>query len=376
MKFYKIKYGKKLHSFDDEIGDSPILGTALKVHQNNLIKSQGGQLITVSSQEGINDSKGYFVFNETLFFSDQFLIKAIQATKNHPGNLRFCLNENSFNNRYVLPFKSGETNGNKFAFYYINGKGPHTDVFIDQKVHEYHLNIPSQIVRGGRYDLDACDTFAMEIISPFHLLFANLAQNIARTVRQENPITSFFKKNFVDKYPFWYYKALRSMNKIGKNCKIHPTAVIEASVIGDNVQIGAHAVVRLSVLENDCYVSDNVGVINSYLAQKTFIATCNYVNSCVTYPEVFLIHGPYQFSVFGENSACFAVINCDLRLDQETIKIPTSEGLIDSKQSILGIAYGHRSKTAGGNIIAAGRIVPNDLVINPPDNIILKFEDK
>ena len=88
-----------------------------------------------------------------------------------------------------------------------------------------------------------------------------------------------------------------------------------------------------------------------------------------------MIHGPYQLSVFGEKSSCFAVINCDIRLDQKSIKIPTSKGMIDSRQPLLGIAYGHHSKVGGGNIIAAGRIVPNGSQIAPPDNIILDFQD-
>ena len=68
------------------------------------------------------------------------------------------------------------------------------------------------------------------------------------------------------------------------------------------------------------------------------------------------------------------MINCDIRLDEKTIKIPSSKGVIDSDQRILGVAYGHKSKTGGGNIIAAGRIVPNNKIIAPPDNIILKFD--
>ena len=165
------------------------------------------------------------------------------------------------------------------------------------------------------------------------------------------------------------------MNKIGKNCEIHPSAIIEGSIIGDNAKIGANAIVRLSVLGDDCYISDNVTCINSVLRNKAFIANSNYINSVLCYEEVFVIHGPYHLSVFGKNSACFAIINCDIRLDAQTIKIPTSQGIIDSKQHFLGIAYGHHSKTGGGNIIAAGRIVPNYKHINPPNHIILKIDE-
>jgi NDP-sugar pyrophosphorylase family protein len=167
---------------------------------------------------------------------------------------------------------------------------------------------------------------------------------------------------------------LRKLNRIGKNCRIHPTAVIEASVIGDNVSIGAYAVVRFSRLGNGCVLSDQVTVINSVLGENNYIANSNFLGFNLLFNNVFLIHGPYQFSVFGNHAAAFAIINCDIRLDQENIKIPTDAGVLDSKQKLLGIAYGHHSKAGGGNIIAAGRIVPNHFKINPPDNIIMKFD--
>ena len=198
--------------------------------------------------------------------------------------------------------------------------------------------------------------------------------NLERTVQYQNKIPSFIKKRFKSIKGKWFYRGLKRMNRIGKNCDIHPNAIVEGSVIGDNVRIGANSIVRLSTVQDNCYISDNVSVMHSVLGEGTFIANSNYINSCLTYKDVFLIHGPYQLSIFGERSACFAVINCDIRLDQKNIKIPTTHGVMDSGQPLLGIAYGHRSKTGGGNIIAAGRIVPNDLHINPPDNIILNFD--
>jgi hypothetical protein len=102
--------------------------------------------------------------------------------------------------------------------------------------------------------------------------------------------------------------------------------------------------------------------------------TGNHLQFCLTYPSVFTIHGPYQFSVFGKNTAVFATINCDIRLDEKTIAIPTANGIVDSQQHLLGIAYGHDAKVGASNIIAAGRIVPNNAILNPPDFIRLKFD--
>ncbi len=376
MNFYRITSALTLHSFKDPIGAVPILGISLKKHQEIFISLVNGKLIDIDDPSKIKESGEYFVFADDLFFSIAFLKKAIVASKNKKSSLQFCLDKNIFNERYILPHPNYSNEKYQFKFFYYKNKEEPKEHIIEQNIYEYSVNIPSQIVAGGKYRMDMCDTFASHIISPFHLLFTTLAQNLCRIDSKQKKIPRFLKENFGSPGTFWYYRALRKMNKFGKNCKIHPTAIIEGSEIGDNVFIGANAVIRLSVLKNNCTVSDNVGVINSFLDEGTYIANCNYINSCVTYREVFLIHGPYQLSIFGENSACFAVINCDIRLDQNTIKIPTSYGIIDSKQPILGIAYGHRSKAGGGNIIASGRIMPNDYVLNPPDSIILNFEKK
>jgi len=376
MIFYRIVQQTKLHSFGEFIGEIPFLGKKLNALQNEYVKSIGGIIVDIQSKEEINDESTYFVFNEDLFFTVPFLKSCVKVAEEQKTNIQYCLEKNSFNERFVLPTPLDSEEHHILKFYFQCDKEVSKKVVIKQKIYGYETRVPHQIVKEGVYRTDQCDTFAMHIISPFHLLFANLGLNLSRSVKYRSKMPSFLDKQFGQPGGRWFYRGLKTLNKIGKNCKIHPTALLEAAVIGDNVTIEAGAIVRMSILGNNCHVSDNVTIVNSVLGASTFIGNSNYVNSCLTYPKVFLIHGPYQFSVFGESSACFAVINCDYRLDQQNIKIPTSEGILDSHQPVLGIAYGHRSKTGGGNIIAAGRIVPNDLDLTPPDHIILNFDKK
>lgn len=375
MKFYRIVQNELLHSFGDRIGDVPICGKRLIDRQNESIAAVDGLVIDVSSSDSIDDNQGYFVFDENIFFTAEFLKVLLRIVRSKQANLQFCLNRNTFNERYMLPCIQDTLDSHVLEFYFYKGMGKTELCLIEQEIFEHTTVLPSQIIRDRIFHMDQCEVFAGTIISPFHLLYINLAVNLMRTIPLQKKVPKFLKTYFGQSGGKWYYRGLKRLNKIGKNCKIHPTALIEGSIIGDNVTVGANSIVRLSTVGSNCSVSDNVSVINSVLGDKTYIANSNYINSCLTYNEVFLIHGPYQISVFGENSACFAVINCDVRLDQKNIRIPTSQGTMDSNQEFLGIAYGHRSKTGGGNIIAAGRIVPNDLHIAPPDSIILNFNN-
>ncbi len=374
MIFYRLKHNTNLFSFDDKIGDVPILLSTLKDCQNDYIKSIGGKIIDILSEDEIKNKKPYFIFTDDFFFTLSFLKKSIESAKKSTCNLQFCVKKNDLNERYVLPHKNDSNTYHIFSFYYKIDNDRIELTPIEQSYFKHYNILPTQMIKGNYYSMHQTDTIAGHIISPFHLLYLNLAVNLGRTYNQQKIIPKFIKNKFGNPSSKWFYIGLKRMNKIGKNCQIHPSAIIEGSVIGDNVKIGANTIVRLSVLGNDCYISDNVTCINSVLRNKSFIANSNYINSVLCYEEVFVIHGPYHLSVFGRNSACFAIINCDIRLDANTIKIPTSQGIIDSNQHFLGIAYGHYSKTGGGNIIAAGRIVPNHKHINPPNHIILKFD--
>ncbi len=374
MKLYRIISNTRLFEFGDAILEVPILGRPLGQLQEEFAQALGLTIHDVPNEQEITAST-YMVFREDLFFTQAFLQEALNISRRSNQSLQFALKENDFNRRFILPFSKNDSNDYVFDFKYVKKGSEIKHHWMSQTIYDYDVQLPNQIVKGGHFPMPQCNRFAAHIISPFHLLQVNMAVNLNRTISiQKGRLKSYFKGMRGKIGSFFFYHALRKLNKIGRRSFIHPTAVIEGSVIGDDVKIGAHAIVRLSHVGDGSTISDNVVVANSVLGKQTYISNSNYIELCMTYQEAFMIHGPYQFSIFGKNSACFAVINCDYRLDQNNIKIPTSIGIVDSKQPLLGIAYGHRSKTGGGSIIAAGRIVPNDLHINPPDNIHLKFD--
>lgn len=379
---YRFLTESKLYGLEDPIGEVPVMNVALQEHQNNIVHKKQHPLLDVQYLDSISTEK-FILFYDHTYFTEAFFDQLVLKTKDLDYTVQVCLKENSFNNRFLLPTSLPEQDDVYLDFYYVvkQGDTPTTEaiqgcpkIYLDQEIIENHVTVPPQLYRERNYSMPQTSVFAGHILTPFHLLQINVAVNLARTVKkQQNKMFSYFR----NLSGYWgarlYSRGLRSMNKIGKNCMIHPTAVIEGSVIGDGVKIGAHSIVRLSVIGDNSEITDNVVVANSVLGESCYISNNNYVDLCLLYDEVFLIHGPYQFSVFGKNSAVFATINCDFRMDQKTIKIASPIGMLDSRQAFLGIAYGHRSKVAGGNIIAAGRVVPNDHVQDPPDNIIFKF---
>jgi hypothetical protein len=361
---------RKLFSFGDDICSVPICGKTLSERQREAVEANRCQLVDMEDEREIT-AQQYLVFDDDLFFTAEFVRQVLKSVGTDDGSKQFCLEKNDFNKRYVLPHSTQEEENLHFAFYFRNRVNTGQQHFeIKQKLYDHSITLPSQIVSSGSYYFGRTDCFISRIASPFHLLQVNLAFNLIRTITFQRRFPGWLGDRFSKPENRYYFSVLKKMNKIGRNCQIHPTAVIEASVLGDNVCVGAHAVVRYSHIGSGCQLSDNVAVIYCVMGKNNVISNSNYLACDLFFDDVFVINGPYQFSVFGNHAAVFAVINCDIRLDQKNIRIPADVGILDSNQSLLGIAYGHHARVGGGNIIAPGRIVPNHSIINPPGHII------
>lgn len=378
LEIRRIISNKKLHAFGDKIADVPVLFGTLGQFQEEVCERFGLYLRDVSDGHLVDDEAEEFLeFDESLVFSEGFLAGVLKLIKggSFTQNVQFSIADQESLQRFSLPVTNGQTNW-LFPFYYRKKGASQTVVMeITGREYPFKLSVPKQIVPIGYYSTNQSEVFAAEIISPFHLLQANIGLNMNRSIAVQKFLPKFLYHRFAQPFGRMANWGLKWMNRKGKNCKIHPTAVIEGCIIGNNVTIGANAVVRLSIIGDNTYIGDTAVVNYSVLGSGNYVMTGNHLQFCLTFESVFTIHGPYQFSIFGRNTAVFATINCDIRLDEKTISIPTERGIIDSKQQLLGIAYGHKSKVGASNIIAAGRIVPNGLVLNPPDFIHLKFEN-
>jgi hypothetical protein len=368
---YRIKSNRPVFSFGDEMGDVPILGTTLSTWQEEVIANTGDHLCDIEHEEEIA-SDTYCAFPDHIVLSKKAWLHIRRKIISEPASsFRVALASGTFNQRYVLG--SDPSSPTPTDIVYRAGETDPSLWILPQEIFQNAARLPVPLLTEPVYHIDFSPEFVSSLRNPFDLLWANTALNIARAYS----VARLIPKRFRPKPGRLrtHHRTLRLINKRGKGCEIHPTAVIEGCVLGDNVSVGAHAVLRLAHIGSGTIIEDQASVTQSVIGENNFIANKNHVSYSLTYPEVFLIHGPYQFAVFGCEASVFATISCDVRIDRKNIVMPTADGLIDSGQPLLGVAYGHRCKVAAGSIIAPGRIVPNDLVIQPPDHIISRFND-
>jgi carbonic anhydrase/acetyltransferase-like protein (isoleucine patch superfamily) len=213
----------------------------------------------------------------------------------------------------------------------------------------------------------------MTLTHPLHVALANMAANFARLAEQKRlpaweKLKIALRARSLDKF-----QILRTISRIHPEAEVHPTAVVEGSVIEKGAKVGAYAVVRFSYVGEKAFIDDHAGLKFSIVGNGAYIA-----NNCVlffstVYPRAFLISGPYQFSLFGYDTALMNAIPSDYRLDGKSISVQTNRGVEDTGLRFVGSVIGHRTKIAAGVIIGPGRLIPNDLQILPdPARVITR----
>lgn len=208
-----------------------------------------------------------------------------------------------------------------------------------------------------------CHRTPLALLLPYRcahdLLFANqiaIVSNIGAQVRC-SPGT-WLRALFARRRGPWRRRIALYWNRIGPTAQIHPTAVIEGSVIGAGCRIGAGCVVRYSVLGREVYLHDGAKVEHSAIDDRAWLMHDLVLYRSVVESEVFLIHGPYQFSYFQRASAAFATIMMDYRADAKAICIDTPDGMRKYEGRFLGALLEENARVFGGTLTAPGITIP------------------
>ncbi len=98
------------------------------------------------------------------------------------------------------------------------------------------------------------------------------------------------------------WRVMEALTVRGKGCDIHPSAVVEASVLGEGVTVGANAVVRYSYLGDGVRVSDQCNILSTVLGAGASVARMGMLQSCVLYPKANSGHYGLQLCVVGRDT--------------------------------------------------------------------------
>ncbi|MCP4501531.1 MAG: hypothetical protein GY822_16355 [Deltaproteobacteria bacterium] len=160
----------------------------------------------------------------------------------------------------------------------------------------------------------------------------------------------------------------------GKNVVIHPSAVVEASVIGNNVRIGPHASVIDSVIGDDVIIEDRVHVFQSVLGKSSFLSRNSSMSACLIMGNTDACANGIQACVVDEEVGLTSFARpLDLSLVGQ-VKVKDDDQLVDSGELPCGVFFSRGSFIGGGVTIGAGRVVPPNLsLIAGPETVFRNF---
>jgi carbonic anhydrase/acetyltransferase-like protein (isoleucine patch superfamily) len=369
--------------FGDQARESLILDRPLGEHQREILAAAGFEVRVVSGIQDVKSEAGPFlVVHDNLFFSRRLLEEFLEKSRS-PGSVltQIHVRKGLFTRLLAVLQDVPEVAGNLvFPLWYV-ARGdfrPETAVGIEIDVDEdsYEGRFPAHMIGKEAYRFCVTSRPIMVIHHPLHLALANLAANFARLAEMKKmswwqKLLTVARARSLNKF-----RILSAVSTIHPEAEIHPTAVVEGSIVEKGAKIGAYAVVRFSYVGEKAFIDDHAGLKFSIVGREAYIA-----NNCVlffstVYPRAFLISGPFQFTLFGYDTAVMNAIPSDYRMDARTISVTTGKGIADTGLRFVGSVIGHRSRIAAGIIIAPGRMIPNDVTIFPdPGRVITKLPE-
>jgi hypothetical protein len=175
------------------------------------------------------------------------------------------------------------------------------------------------------------------------------------------------------------WKIASAVTERGADVQVHPTAVVEFSVLHDGCAIGPHAVVRGSVIGAGAVVDTHAVVNASTLGAGSKVGRFGHINLCTLFPGAMVSTGDgFQASVFGRDAfVAWGAIVLDLSFGG-SIKVEASDAgsaRVDSGTHFLGAAIGHRAKIGHGVKIGYGVAIPNDVLLVDKADVLMGWGD-
>jgi len=378
---FVVKRGKPIAPFGDLPGQSFVLGRTLEILQKEAIEEAGLEWVDV-----VPESEPYVVISDRTWITAAAL-KALVAQATAPARLQVT-------DPTWLSTAAALQDQPSPGVYEVGlvpaGHGPELDalplVSIDLNIEprEAPREHPA-LAHAMPETLPFTDAGVQQIEHWSHILRANwlgLSCTIAREVRG------------FGKQPFWKkiwrflvvlfkarslrpHRLARAVSHIGRGSRVHPTAVIEASVLGENVEVGPFAVIRGSLIGDGSRIEEH-GVVNaSVLGEGARVGKGGIANLSVLYPGAFVSPGNgFQASVFGTDSfVAWGVTIFDLSFARP-IRVLHQGERVSTDSWFLGAAVGHRARLGAQATLGYGSEVANDAVlVGPTESVLLHWKE-
>lgn len=405
MRAFVLQIGSPVEPLGDPPGDTLVLNEPLRSVQRKALAAAGVTDVIgpVKDEAELPDPAGepYLVIGDDLFFSASlaraFLADGLPAAR-EGKNIRLVMPEcRSVKDNAPMQDLVRGTLFDGRAFYgypmwltgaqWGGGAGtrPRLETFaplaVDPREEVKKIeNVPRVFAPDRTISFPFTGRTAIRIQHWVHVLRANQLAMMAMVaaIRERPKIVNLLAILWllVRSFPPSRRRIGRKLGRIGRGCDIHPTAVVEASIIGDRVKIGAHAVVRASILGNGVVIEDYGYAEMSVFGDGAALTKKAISNFNVLYPGAVLGHLGCQMSLLGHEAFVSTDSRIyDLKFDGN-VQVEHRGRKVDSGSRFLGACVGHRASVGAGVFLLHGIAVPNDAVlVKSPWDVVREVPD-
>ena len=155
----------------------------------------------------------------------------------------------------------------------------------------------------------------------------------------------------------------------GKGAWVHPSAVVEASILGDNVVVGANSYITGSILGAGTIVEQRAHVEQSTLGPKTFVSKNSSISACCAFGDTDVCTNGIQGCVIAPKCGLTSFARPLDTVPGDQVRVVDEGELRAVGELPCGVCFGPECFVGGGVIIAPGRAIPRGvrLVANPDD---------
>jgi hypothetical protein len=169
---------------------------------------------------------------------------------------------------------------------------------------------------------------------------------------------------------------------VGKGAQIHPTAIVEGSIIGDDVVIGPGSIVLQSIVGNNTRIEQRAHISQSTIGRRNFISLNSSMQACVTFDDADPCANNLQACVVGPRVGLTSFVRAlDTALHDDGR--PAGPVFVvdgDTRRSVgelpCGACFGADTYVGAEVSLAAGRALPAGVrVVTAPSSLLRRVPD-
>jgi acetyltransferase-like isoleucine patch superfamily enzyme len=377
MKAYVVQSNKKVEPFDDPPGDCLIANHKLSDIQKQVLQSLGIELKSIPDAARIEDPDEHIVLGDSLFFTKELMQEFVDRSRRLKSCTTCAIKPGLVTLHSIVATQDVKIYSDRVE-YALNYKpaqklrGEPAPVVIDAEQFSQLIPMPEHVRGPQPYHIPITDMLLIQVDHWTNLWAANIATRLAEVARLMKAPRLRLLGLALRARSLNKWRILRQVNKIGKNCDIHPAAYIEGSTIGDNVIIGAGCVVRLSVIGDGCAIGSNVTIESSILGEECTIDSGGTIFCSVLYPRNISSSRLILMSTSGRDTFISDLSGlADFRFDGKPISVKKGGVWINTGALNLGPCLGHNVYLGPACIVAPATVIPNGFRIVPEESMII-----